>query len=113
MKGNLMAITERIDAVTLIPPERMRAELAAPCSVKVELSGRCNYRCGFCALRSRDAQPTADTPWALFERLAKEMREAGVEELGLFFLGESFMAPRLLVRAVRFSKRELGFPYVS
>lgn len=40
------------------------------------------------------------------------MRDAGVEELGLFYLGESFMAPEFLKEAIRFAKQEAGFPYV-
>jgi hypothetical protein len=48
---------------------------------------------------------------ALFERLALEMRGVGVEELGLFYLGESFLVP-WLEQAVRFAKEEAGFPYV-
>ena len=44
----------------------------------------CNFRCGFCALRMREKQPTEPMPWGLFTRLTGEMREAGVEELGLF-----------------------------
>jgi hypothetical protein len=34
---------------------------------------------------------------SLFKRITKEMRDAGVEEIGVFYLGESFMAPNLLV----------------
>ena len=44
-------ITDRIDSVTKIPPEYMKAAPPAPKSVKIEISPRCNYRCGFCALR--------------------------------------------------------------
>ena len=44
-------ITDRIDAVTKIAPEYLQTVLAAPKSVKIELSPRCNYRCGFCALQ--------------------------------------------------------------
>jgi hypothetical protein len=40
------------------------------------------------------------------------MREAGVEEIGVFFLGESFMNPRLLVDCVQYLKAEVGMPYV-
>jgi radical SAM protein with 4Fe4S-binding SPASM domain len=39
------------------------------------------------------------------------MRDAGVEEIGCFFLGESMMAPDLLVDAVEWCK-DIGFPYV-
>jgi MoaA/NifB/PqqE/SkfB family radical SAM enzyme len=105
-------ITERIDNVTRIPAERLRADPPAPRSVKIEISPRCNYRCGFCALRTREAQPKWDMDFALFQRVTREMREAGVEEIGVFYLGESFMNPRLLVDCIRHAKRTLGFPYV-
>lgn len=107
-----MAITERIDAITNIPLSHRGAKIPAPRSVKIELSPRCNYRCGFCALRTREHQPTEDMPWDFFTRVAGEMRAAGVEELGMFYLGESFMNPGLLVRAIDHAKNTLGFPYV-
>lgn len=107
-----MGITERIDAVTLIPEVSRRPDPPAPKSVKIELTGRCNYRCGFCALRTREVQPKGDMDFDLFRRITKEMREAGVEEIGAFYLGESFMSPRLLVDAIRWCKTELEFPYV-
>ena len=50
----MATITERIDNVTKIPPAYLKAELPAPKSVKIEISPRCNYRCGFCALRNRE-----------------------------------------------------------
>ncbi|MBI4986405.1 MAG: radical SAM protein [Rhodocyclales bacterium] len=105
-------ITDRIDAVTKIPPEFMKAVCPAPKSVKIEISPRCNYRCGFCALRNREVQPKWDMSFDLFKRVTREMREAGVEEIGVFYLGESFMNPRLLVDCIRHVKQELGFPYV-
>lgn len=105
-------ITNKIDQITLIPDEYMHAELPAPKSVKIELSPRCNYRCGFCALRTRENQPKHDMDLDLFKRITREMREAGVEEIGVFFLGESFMAPVELIKAVRWLKQALGFPYV-
>jgi radical SAM protein with 4Fe4S-binding SPASM domain len=107
-----MSITDRIDAVTLIPPERRKAVAPAPKAVKIEISPRCNYRCGFCALRTREVQPKWDMDFDLFKRITTQMRKAGVEEIGLFYLGESFMNPRLLVDCCRWVKRDLGFPYV-
>lgn len=106
-----MTITQRIDAVTKIPAHFFAAELPAPKSVKIEISPRCNYRCGFCALRTRECQPTEDMDFGLFQRITEEMREAGVEEIGVFYLGESFMAPHLLVDCIKWCKK-LGFPYV-
>lgn len=105
-------ITERIDAITKIPPEYLHAKLPAPKSVKIEISPRCNLRCSFCALKNRESQPKHDMDFALFQRITREMREAGVEEIGLFYLGESFMNPRLLVDCIRHLKQEIKMPYV-
>jgi len=105
-------ITDRIDNVTRIPADRLRAVAPAPKSVKIEISPRCNYRCGFCALRSREVQPKWDMDFGLFKRITREMRDAGVEEIGVFYLGESFMNPRLLVDCIAYLKRELEMPYV-
>ncbi len=107
-----MTITERIDNITRIPPDYLHATPPAPKSVKIEISPRCNYRCGFCALRTREVQPKWDMDFGLFKRVTREMREAGVEEVGMFYLGESFMNPRLLVDCITYTKQELGFPYV-
>jgi len=105
-------ITDRIDNVTRIPAEYLKARLPAPKSVKIEISPRCNYRCGFCALRSREVQPKWDMDFTLFKRVTREMREAGVEEIGVFYLGESFMNPRLLVDCIAYLKRDISMPYV-
>lgn len=106
-----MKITDRIDAITSIPVAYQSPAPPAPKSVKIELTGRCNYRCGFCALRTREAQPKTDMEMSLFKRITTEMREAGVEEIGLFYLGESFMAPESLIEAAGWCK-SLGFSYL-
>ncbi|MBR0568019.1 radical SAM protein [Azoarcus sp. L1K30] len=80
--------------------------------MKIEISPRCNYRCGFCALRSRAVQPKWDMDFQLFKRITREMRDAGVEEIGVFYLGESFMNPRLLVDCIDYLKHEITMPYV-
>jgi MoaA/NifB/PqqE/SkfB family radical SAM enzyme len=104
-------ITDRIDAVTKIPPCFMKAVLPAPKSVKIEVSPRCNYRCGFCALRTREVQPKGDMDFGLFQKITREMKEAGVEEIGCFYLGESFMNVPLLVKCIKHCK-DIGIPYV-
>src|SRR5512141_565662 len=86
----MTTITQRIDAVTGIPPEYRKDHLPAPRSVKIELTSNCNYRCGFCAHRLRLKQRDDMDP-VLYRRLVDEMLAAGVEELGLFFIGESFL----------------------
>lgn len=107
-----MTITERIDNITRIPAQYLAAAPPAPRSVKIEISPRCNYRCGFCALRTREVQPKWDMDFGLFKRITREMRDAGVEEVGVFYLGESFMNPRLLVDCIQYLKRDLAMPYV-
>lgn len=107
-----MGIKTRIDAITGIPQEYLNAKLPAPKSVKIELTGRCNFRCGFCALRTRAAQPKTDMDFDLFQDITKQMRAAGVEEIGVFYLGESCMNPGLLVDAITWCKQVLKFPYV-
>ncbi|MCC7275216.1 MAG: radical SAM protein [Alphaproteobacteria bacterium] len=103
-------ITDRIDAITAIRPEWRRADPPPPRSVKIELTARCNFACSFCA-RSARLRDQHDMDRALFERLLREMRAAGVEEIGLFYLGESFLC-RWLEEAIAFAKEECGFPYV-
>lgn len=107
-----MTISERIDAVTLVEGEYLNTVLPAPKSVKIELTARCNLRCNFCSLRNREVQPKDDMPIEFFKRITTEMRDAGVEEIGCFYIGESCMAPDLLVDAILWCKQELRFPYV-
>lgn len=105
-----MSITARIDAITNIPPEYRTPTPPAPRSVKIELTSRCNFRCTFCA-RGDELRTQAHMARPLFERWLPEMRAAGVEEIGLFYLGESFMVP-WLEEAISFAKHEAKFPYV-
>jgi MoaA/NifB/PqqE/SkfB family radical SAM enzyme len=96
-------ITGRIDAITRIPLEYRSERLPAPRAVKIELTSNCNYRCGFCAHRLRMKKRDEMDP-KLYSRLVDEMVAAGVEELGLFFIGESFLCewlPAAILRAKR------------
>ena len=103
-----MGITERIDAITRISEQYLGTVLPAPKSVKIELTAACNYRCGFCVKSLRAESGHMDR--AFYSRIIREMRDAGVEELGVFYIGESFLCP-WLPDAIREAK-EVGFPYV-
>lgn len=103
-------ITERIDRITFISDEYRAAKPPIPKSVKIELTARCDFQCFFCASHSRLRDKDEMDP-AFFRRLVREMRDAGVEELGLFYLGESFICD-WLPEAVRYAKEECGYPYV-
>jgi len=107
-------ITQKIDAVTKIGDLRiqMGGVQPSPKSVKIELTARCNLRCKYCAVRTRKKQPTKDMDFWLFQRITEDMRVSGVEEIGLFYLGEPFMAKDLLVKCCEWVKKELEFPYV-
>ena len=63
-------------------------------------------------MRTREVQPKWDMDLDLFKTITIQMRQAGVEELGMFYLGESFMNPKLLVDCITFAKQTLCFPYV-
>jgi len=103
-------ITERIDRITLLTPGYRSPTPPVPKSVKIELTARCDFQCFFCAsaMRLRDK---ADIDPAFFRRILAAMRGLGVEEIGLFYLGESFLCP-WLPEAIRYAKQECGYPYV-
>lgn len=103
-------ITERLDALRRLDGPTRSPLPPPPRSAKIELSSRCNYACRFCASRLR-GQAQRDMAWPLFTDIARQLRELGVSQLGLFYIGESFLHPRL-VDAVRYAKQTLGFPYV-
>ena len=110
----LMNITDKVDAVTKIGEDRiaMGGIQPAPKSVKIELTARCNLRCRYCAVRTRKGATVPDMDFEFFRRITTDMRMSGVEEIGLFYLGESFVAPELLVKACKWCAKELKFPWV-
>lgn len=101
------SITQRIDGVTHLRPEYQHAKIPAPPSVKIELTGQCNLRCSFCALVTRETQPTKPMDFELFKKIVTEMQAAGVREVGLFLIGESFLCMDMLVKACQFA-HDLG-----
>jgi MoaA/NifB/PqqE/SkfB family radical SAM enzyme len=85
--------------------------IPAPKSVKIELTARCNYRCKFCALATRENQPRKDMDRELYSRIVREMAAAGVKEIGAFYIGESFLNVDLLEFAIK-EAHDAGIPYV-
>ena len=76
--------------------------------MKIELTANCNYRCSFCVKSLRPDNGEMDR--ALFSRIIRDIRSAGVEELGVFYIGESFTC-KWLPEAIKEAK-DVGFPYV-
>jgi MoaA/NifB/PqqE/SkfB family radical SAM enzyme len=106
-----MGITSRIDAVTDIGEDFLNKVCPPPPSIKTETSNACNYRCSFCALRTREKQTNDKMPWDHLKHVMDIARNAGVEEWGCFYLGEATMAPELLLSEIRYAKG-ICFPYV-
>lgn len=106
------SITSRIDSVTKIPKSHLGTIIPPPKSVKIELTDRCNYQCSYCGLRGRDEPGKSEIDFDKFKVWTKQMRDAGVEEIGLFYIGESCMSPALLVKCLKHVKQTLQFPYV-
>jgi MoaA/NifB/PqqE/SkfB family radical SAM enzyme len=107
-----MIIKERQSKILKIPKEYMVKNPPAPKSAKIELVSRCNYRCKFCAFALREEQPNQDMNHSLFKNICEELKSVGVEEIGLFYIGESFLNPDLLYKAIKFCKNKMKFPYV-
>jgi MoaA/NifB/PqqE/SkfB family radical SAM enzyme len=108
--GRAKRITTRIDAITRIPAEYQGPTPPLPRSVKIELTARCDFNCFFCATAKR-LRHKADIDESFYRRIVREMRDEGVEELGVFYLGESFLCP-WLPEAIRYAKQDCGYPYV-
>ena len=107
-----MSIAQRLKAITHIPDCQKSVTPPPPKSVKIELVARCNYKCQYCAICYRNGSSTNDMDETLFRRITREMVELGVEEIGLFYIGESFLSPDYLVRSIRYLKDVLRVPYV-
>lgn len=103
-------IARRVSALRRIEGER-RSELPpAPKSAKIELDSGCNLACTFCTRTLRPRTPSRMSPEA-FRRIVLELRSAGVDQLGLFYMSEPFLVERL-AQAIRWTKQEALMPYV-
>lgn len=101
-------ISERIDNTTEIQPEYMKTVCPIPKSVKLELTSQCNFQCGFCSNVNAENKCAMDKEQ--YQRIVDDLAASGVEELGLFYIGESFMV-QWLPEAVAYAK-QAGIPYV-
>ncbi len=104
-------ITEKLKNITHISADYLVPNPPVPKSVKIELSSGCNYRCKFCSIIDRPYKPK-DMDWNLFVKITNDLNEIGVEEFGLFLIGEPFINPELLIKAIKYLKQDLKVPYV-
>ncbi len=101
-------ITDRIDGVTGIPPEYLKTVCPPPRAIKVSLSDACQFQCGFCA--RKDGESAGPMPFPMYQKLVDEMVREGIDEIGLFYIGEPMLA-KDLVKAVKYAK-QAGISYV-
>ena len=102
-------ITDRVDGITAIPTLYRTPLPPPPRSVKIELTARCDFKCFFCATGQK-LRDKADMDKDLLNRILSELRDVGVEEIGMFYLGESFLFHDL-PESIAYA-RKLGFPYI-
>jgi organic radical activating enzyme len=89
----MSTILERLDQVQSLEG-RLTAVAPIPTSVKLETTTLCNHDCSYCSRQYRDRQH-GTMSWSFYLRILDEMKEAGVKQVGLFFLGEPFMIKNL------------------
>lgn len=107
-----MSIKEHLKHITHIPKECLSVTPPVPKSCKIEITSRCNYKCQYCAITFRKKfYDSKEMEWALFCSITEEMRKLGVEEVGVFYIGESFTC-QTLPDYIEYLKKQLNFPYV-
>lgn len=100
-------ITERIDNTTY--NKDLMEVCPPPISVKIELSSQCNLKCHFCA-HSSSKRVNSEMNIELFDSIIDDLNRFGVKEIGLFYLGESFMCS-WLKDAISICKNKYKIPY--
>lgn len=106
----MTSITERVGRLNDLTGALSSITPPFPRTAKVELTARCDLRCRFCA-SSRRHRHAGDMPEPVFRRTAARLRRLGVDQLGLFYIGESFLCD-WLPGAIRYAKDVCGYPYV-
>lgn len=101
-------ISSKIDAITHIPNTHRAEFIPAPKSAKIELTRKCNYKCGFCANANLSIKEHMDRK--TYSTVIRKLHDAGVKELGVFYYGESMIVP-WLPDAIKEAK-DIGFEYV-
>jgi len=83
-------ISERIANTANISVERLSIEPPPPKSIKIEVTSHCDLKCYFCQLSIQDRKK-GDIDKSLLLKILKQAKAAGVDEVGLFWIGEPFL----------------------
>lgn len=102
-------ISERVSEIVNIPDDRLSITPPVPKSIKIEITSHCDFKCYFCQLTMQDrAKGNIDDK--LLYKILDESIAAGVEEVGLFWIGEPFLN-KSLPRYIEYAKK-VGFKNV-
>jgi len=104
------SIMKKIDKHTHIPKEKLVLHPSFPDAIKIEITGRCNYNCSFCAQKS-SLRKIGDIDRNFLYRILWEAKSIGVKEIGMFLLGESFLVKEL-AEYIKYAKEVVGIEYV-
>ena len=102
-------IKSRVTGTTNIAAEYLSEKPPFPKSVKVELTSRCDLQCFFCSLTFKE-RSKGDIDREFLFKLLGELKECGVKEVGLFWLGEPLLVKEL-PEYVAYAKK-IGIEYV-
>ena len=103
-------IMEKIDKHSHVPEEKLILHPPFPDAIKIEITGRCNYNCSFCAQKS-SLRKIGDIDRNFLYRILWEAKSVGVKEIGMFLLGESFLVKEL-AEYIKYAKKVVGIEYV-
>ena len=102
-------ISERVEARTHVPKDRLIPKPPIPTDAKIELTNRCNLNCSFCATGS-NGREKGDMSEKTMNVLLDAFMHLGVTDVGMFLLGESLLRGDIVAH-IKYAKR-IGIPYV-
>jgi len=109
-KTNVKSIPEKVDLHSHVSKEKFILHPPFPDAIKIEITGRCNYNCSFCAQKS-SLRKIGDIDRNFLYRILWEAKSIGVKEIGMFLLGESFLVKELSEH-IKYAKDVVGIEYV-
>ena len=104
-----MRVIDKIDNRTHIPPGQLKEKPPFPTDMKIEITARCNLACKNCGY-TKKLRKIGDMPVHVYQGIIEQAKKAGVNELGVFLLGESFILHNLS-HYIAVAK-EVGIEYV-
>ena len=104
------SIMEKIDQHTHVDKDKLVLHPPFPDAIKIEITGRCNYNCSFCAQKN-SLRKIGDIDRNFLYRILWEAKSIGVKEIGMFLLGESFLVKEL-AEYIKYAKEVVGIEYV-